>query len=133
MKKSIRERTGKQDVLLLILVLFLTAFGLVILYSVSSYNGSVRFHDAAYYLKKQLFATALGLGVMYAASRIDYHAMVALAPAVYLVSILLSIAVLLVGKEINGSKRWLALGPFSFQPSEFSKLAVILFLSLIHI
>ena len=89
MKKSIRERTGKQDVLLLILVLFLTAFGLVILYSVSSYNGSVRFHDAAYYLKKQLFATALGLGVMYAASRIDYHAMVALAPAVYLVSILL--------------------------------------------
>ena len=86
MKKSIRERTGKQDVLLLILVLFLTAFGLVILYSVSSYNGSVRFHDAAYYLKKQLFATALGLGVMYAASRIDYHAMVALAPAVYLVS-----------------------------------------------
>ena len=129
MKKSIRERTGKQDILLLILVLFLAVFGLVILYSVSSYNGRVRFHDAAYYLKKQLFATALGLGVMYAASRIDYHAMVALAPAVYLVSILLSVAVLLVGQEINGSNRWLAFGPFSFQPSEFSKLAVILFLA----
>ena len=44
MKKSIRERTGKQDILLLILVLFLAVFGLVILYSVSSYNGRVRFH-----------------------------------------------------------------------------------------
>lgn len=129
MQKEIQERTGKMDVLLLVLVLFLTVFGLVILYSASSYNGRVRFHDPAYYFKKQLFATALGLGVMYAASRIDYHVLVSWAPAVYLLSILMSVAVLLVGKEINGSKRWLALGPFSFQPSEFSKLAVILFLA----
>lgn len=76
MQKEIQERTGKMDVLLLVLVLFLTVFGLVILYSASSYNGRVRFHDPAYYFKKQLFATALGLGVMYAASRIDYHVLV---------------------------------------------------------
>ena len=60
----------------------------------------------------------------------DYHFWVSLAPVVYLMSVvLLSTAVLLVGQEINGSKRWLSLGPFSFQPSEFAKLAVILFLA----
>ena len=47
----------------------------------------------------------------------------------YLVSVLLGIAVLLIGDEYNGSKRWLSLGPFSFQPSEFAKVAVILFLT----
>ena len=41
----------------------------------------------------------------------------------------LSVAVLFVGDEYNGSKRWLSLGPFSFQPSEFAKVAVILFLA----
>lgn len=51
-----------------------------------------------------------------------------MAPVAYLLSIVLSTAVLLVGQEINGSKRWLNLGPLSFQPSEFAKVAVILFL-----
>ena len=53
---------------------------------------------------------------------------VKLAPAAYIFSLFLSAAVLLFGQEINGSKRWLNLGPLSFQPSEFSKVAVILFL-----
>lgn len=47
----------------------------------------------------------------------------------YLISMFLSGAVLFVGQEINGSKRWLNLGPLSFQPSEFAKVAVILFLA----
>ena len=102
--------------------------GLGALFSASEYNGRVRFHDSAYYFKKQLFATALGLLVMYLASRVDYRLTVKLAPAAYILSLFLSAAVLLFGQEINGSKRWLNLGPLSFQPSEFSKVAVILFL-----
>ena len=47
----------------------------------------------------------------------------------YLTAILLSVAVLFIGDEINGSKRWLSLGPLSFQPSEFAKVALILFLA----
>ena len=115
------------DTALLILVLVLAVFGLIILLSASEYNGRVRFHDSAYYFKKQLFATSLGLGAMYIISTINFF--VRLAPAAYLLSLLLSTTVLLVGQEINGSKRWLNLGPLSFQPSEFAKVAVILFLT----
>lgn len=117
------------DTALLILVLVLAVFGLIILLSASEYNGRVRFHDSAYYFKKQLFATSLGLGAMYIISTINYRFFVRLAPAAYLLSLLLSTTVLLVGQEINGSKRWLNLGPLSFQPSEFAKVAVTLFLT----
>ena len=123
MDKSYGKQDKKPDAILLLLVLFLTIFGLVILYSASSYNGRVRFHDSAYYFKKQLFATALGLMAMYLVSTIDYHIFVEGAPFLYIMSLILSTAVLLAGQEINGSKRWLNLGPFSFQPSEFAKAA----------
>ena len=66
---------------------------------------------------------------MFAMAEIDYHIWRRFAILGYLVAILLSIAVMLFGDEYNGSKRWLSLGPFSFQPSEFAKVAVILFLS----
>ena len=59
------EKRGRPDYGLLGAVLFLTVFGLIVLYSTSSYNGQARFWDPAYYLKKQLFATALGLAAMY--------------------------------------------------------------------
>lgn len=126
--KAGQKQTGKTDTVLWVLVLILVVLGLGALFSASEYNGRVRFHDSAYYFKKQLFATALGLLVMYLASRVDYRLSVKLAPAAYIFSLFLSAAVLLFGQEINGSKRWLNLGPLSFQPSEFSKVAVILFL-----
>ena len=133
MSQQPQRKKGRPDALLLILVIFLAVFGLVFLYSASSYNGRVRFHDSFYYFKKQLFATALGLAAMYVVSETDYHFWVSLAPVVYLMSVVLSTAVLLVGQEINGSKRWLSLGPLSFQPSEFAKVAVILFLTWVMI
>ena len=58
---------------LLVVVLILVIIGLIILYSTSSYNGQVKFHDSFYYLKKQVFATSLGLALMYAMAIIDYH------------------------------------------------------------
>ncbi len=119
----------KTDRTMLILTVLLAVFGLAVLFSASEYNGRVRFGDSAYYFRKQLFATALGLGVMYAVSSVDYHFFLKFAPAAYLLSLVLSTAVLLIGQEINGSRRWLNLGPLSFQPSEFAKAAVILFLA----
>ena len=114
---------------LLVVVLILVIIGLVILYSTSAYNGRVKFHDSFYYLKKQAFATTLGLAMMYVMANIDYHVWQRFAVISYLIAIALSVAVLLVGDEYNGSKRWLSFGPFSFQPSEFAKIAVILFLA----
>ena len=117
------------DDTLLVTVLVLVITGLVLLTSISAYNGNVKFHDSFYYLKKQGFATGLGLVGMAVVSRIDYHRWIPLAVPGYLLSILLGVAVLLLGEEYNGSKRWLSLGPVSFQPSEFAKVAVIVFLS----
>ena len=117
------------DDTLLVTVLVLVIAGLVLLTSISAYNGNVKFHDAFYYLKKQGFSTGLGLVGMAVVSRIDYHRWIPLAVPGYLLSILLGVAVLLFGEEYNGSKRWLSLGPVSFQPSEFAKVAVIVFLS----
>ena len=114
---------------LLVVVLILVIIGLVILYSTSAYNGRVKFHDSFYYLKKQAFATTLGLAMMYVMANINYHVWQRFAVLSYLIAIALSVAVLLVGDEYNGSKRWLSFGPFSFQPSEFAKIAVILFLA----
>ena len=113
--------------------MILVIVGLVFLYSTSAYNGRVKFHDSAYYFKKQLFATSLGLMGMYLVSRMDYHLLVRFAPFFYLISLFLSLAVLLFGDEYNGSKRWLSIGPLSFQPSEFAKVAVILLLTFVLI
>ena len=122
-------KNRKYDVVLLLILFVLLIFGLVILYSSSSYNGEVKFCDGCYYLKKQLFSTCIGLLVMLGVATVDYHLWRNLAYLGYFISILLGIAVLFVGEEYNGSKRWLSLGPFSFQPSEYAKIAVILFLA----
>ncbi len=127
MKRSGKKR--RYDETLLAAVLVLVVIGLVLLYSTSAYNGRVKFQDSFYYLKKQGFATALGLCGMAFVAGIDYHKWVPLAVPGYLAAIGLSVAVMLFGDEYNGSKRWLSLGPVSFQPSEFAKVAVILFLA----
>ena len=123
-------RTGKIDGLLLAAVLFLSVSGLMILYSTSAYNGQVRFQgDSAYYFKKQTAAMLLGFAVMYAVSAMDYHRLKKLSVPAYILSLFLSGAVLLIGDTYNGSKRWLSVGPLSFQPAEYAKPAVILLLA----
>lgn len=122
-KKYQFDRTLQFIVFLLILV------GLVLLASTSSYNGRIKFQNPYYYLKKQGFATALGLLGMFITARIDYHKWIPLVIPGYLAAVALSVAVMFIGDEYNGSKRWLSLGPISFQPSEFAKVALILFLA----
>ena len=129
-----RERTGSKptryfDYSLLFIIIFLVCFGLVMLYSTSSYDGQLKFDDSAYYVKKQLFATSLGFMAMYLISKIDYHVWMRFAGAAYIAALLLCTAVIFIGQEYNGQKRWLKLGPLSFQPSDFAKLCVIIFLA----
>lgn len=124
-----KKQSNSIDHTLLILVLILVVIGLVMLFSTSAYNGRVKFHDSGYYFKKQLFATALGLMGMYLIANMDFHFLAKYALLLYVISMGLSLAVLFFGDEYNGSKRWLSLGPLSFQPSELAKVAVILFLA----
>ena len=129
MKQAEKPESRGTDKVLLVIVFLLVIIGLIILYSTSSYNGQIKFGDPFYYLKKQIFATSLGLAGMYAVARNDYHIWEKLAVPGYLMAIVLCIAVMLFGDEYNGSKRWLSLGPFSFQPSEYVKVALIVFLA----
>lgn len=123
------------DYNLLFLTLFLVCFGLVMIYSTSSYNAARTYGDSTYYLMKQGFFALVGIGVMIAVSKIDYRLYIKKFPLIrmkpvillYFLCIVLQILVLIIGKEIKGSKRWLEFGPIGFQPSELSKIAVILF------
>lgn len=131
-KKAQREKSIKYfDYNLLFIIIFLLCFGLVMLYSTSSYSGATKFGDAAYFLKKQIFATSLGIVFMFVLSKIDYHFWRKLGGLAYLVALALCTAVIFIGHESNGSARWIYIGPISFQPSEFAKLAVILFLAMV--
>ena len=118
------------DYALLFIVLFLLVFGLVMLYSVSSYEAALDYGDSAYYLKKQAFSTCLGLVAMFLVAQIDYHVWEKFAAFGYLVSV---VSILLVkspiGKTTKGASRWIMVGPISIQPAEIAKLAMILFLA----
>lgn len=119
------------DYSLLFLIIFLLCFGLVMLYSTSSYTGSTKFGDAAYYVKRQLFATGLGIVAMIVVAMIPYRFWMSLSGLAYLGALVLCTMVIFVGREAKGQSRWLQVGPISFQPSEFAKLAVILFLAML--
>lgn len=117
------------DYSLLFIVLFLLGFGLVMVYSTSSYEANLDFNDAAYYLKKQLFATILGLIAMLVVANIPYHFWERFAVIGYLVSVVLILLIIPFGHESHGAKRWLYIGPISLQPAEVAKLCMILFLA----
>jgi cell division protein FtsW len=122
------RRGGHVDQRLLgFVTLGLVAFGLVMVYSATSASAALGDGDPMSYLKRQAVYALIGLILMVAAARFDYHRFRYLAPPLLLVALGLCAAVLVLGPEINGARRWFLLGPASFQPSELAKLALCLF------
>lgn len=117
------------DYSLLFIVLFLLGFGLVMVYSTSSYEANLEYGNSAYYLKKQMFAAILGLVAMMVVANIPYHFWERFAVIGYIVSVVLLLLIIPFGRESHGAKRWLYIGPISLQPAEVAKLCMILFLS----
>lgn len=114
------------DLPFLILVLTLVGFGLVMLYSASSAVALYRRGDAWAYVRPQLLYAAMGIGALWAASRVDYHIYHKLAWPLLALSLVLLVVVLFM-PEYNGCKRWLVLpGLGTLQPSEIAKFAVVL-------
>lgn len=129
-KPKTKKKTDYFDYSLLAVIILLTCFGLVILYSTSSYMAELNYGDDMYYFKKQ---AAISFGCIIIAlgiSQIDYHILTKFTGVLYgMAAILMMLVKTPLGRTANGARRWLNLGPLSFQPSEIAKIAVIVCLS----
>lgn len=119
------------DYNLLFLIIFIIAFGLVMLYSATAFTASLQEGNPAYYLKRQLVFSVLGLCVMGVAAWMPTRIFRKLSVWALLGSIL-TVFLLLVpqlSSSSHGATRWLNLGGISIQPAELVKIAVILFMA----
>ncbi len=119
------------DYSLLFCVIFLMAFGLVMIYSASSYTAQLQHGDASYYMMRQLKIAMGGLAIALVISKLDYHWYARFALLAYILSYILMIAVAFIGKDSHGSRRWLNVGGITFQPTEFVKIVLIVLLSVV--
>lgn len=125
------NRARNDEKLILAGTLALVGFGLVMLYSASSVLALNKFGDPAYFFKRQAVWALMGLAAMVALWKTDYTKLRKYSLPVLAVSFILLVAVLVpgVGAVINGSRRWIRLAGLSFQPSEFVKPALMVFLA----
>ena len=126
---SRKNQESFSDYTLLFIVLFLLAFGLVMLYSTSAYDANLTYNDSTYLFRKQIFSTLAGLVVLFIVSHLPYHIWERFAVIGYGVSVALVLLIIPFGIEANGAKRWLRVFGISLQPAEVAKLAMILFLA----
>lgn len=135
-KKNIRKtRSGEYfDYSLLFITIFMMGFGLVMLYSASSYEASMEFGNSKYYVISQIKAAVIGVILMVVVIKLDYHIfkkpLVAL--AAYFGSILMAMMVLSpIGISANGASRWISIAGFSIQVCEVVKVGVIVFMAFV--
>lgn len=116
---------------LLLVIIFLMCFGLVMLYSTSAYSAKSDFNNDMYYFSKQAIISILSVAVMFVVSRIDYHIYGAFAFECYIIAlIMMALVQTPLGVKVYGARRWIQLpGKMTLQPSEITKIAVILFIS----
>jgi len=122
---------GRFDFILLIVALGLVGIGIVMVYSTSAILAGDRFGDPYYFLKRQAIYGGVGFLFMMAMMFVPYGLLKRFAYPLFIVSVLLLIAVLIpgIGHRAGGAMRWLKIGGFTFQPSEFAKLGLIIFLA----
>ena len=126
-------RRSSVDFELMIATLVLVVYGLIMVFSESYYKAqasSLYDYDGLYFFKRQAFGAVLGLAVMIIMMFIDYHILIRLKYVILITAMILLLIVFIpgVGVNLNGSSRWIKLGPLpAFQPAEIAKLAMIVF------
>ena len=128
-KKNETKRRRFYDYSLIFIILFLLVLGLIMIYSASSYTADLKFKNSAYFVNKQLIFVIAGLILMIFVSIVPYQVWIKLSKLIYVVATVLVGAVLVIGRDANGARRWINLFGIKFQPSEFVKVAIIIFSS----
>ena len=130
-KKQVEEGVVQYfDYSLLAIVIFLMCFGLVMLYSTSSYRAQIKYGDSMYFFKRQALISLASVFVMLVVAKINYHWYAKRSKILYIVAFVLMALVLTpLGIEVYGARRWIRL-PLGqqMQPSEVMKIAIILFI-----
>lgn len=130
MAKKKKRAQRFYDYSLLFTIIFLTVFGLIMIYSASSYKAQLNYDgNAAYFMNRQGMIALAGFVIMLFISKLDYHWYSKFAVLAYVMSFVLMIIVSLVGKEVNGKRRWLVIGGIQFQPTELVKITLIVVLA----
>ena len=111
-----------------ILVMVLLVFGLLMMFSASYAWGLSEYNDGYYYLVSQLKSAGLGLLLMFATSYLDYHFFqnTKIAYIAFIATYLLTFYTAFFGIDVAGARRWIQIGPISFQPSELLKVTFII-------
>ncbi len=120
-----RRGPGPIDFWILLPVLFLVGIGIIMVFSASALTSA----DAFYYFKRQLLWAVLGIVGLLFFAQVNYRYWRQLAVPVLGIAVALLFLVLLIGNSVEDSSRWLSLGPLAFQPSEFIKPAMVIFLA----
>lgn len=128
-KKNETKKRRFYDYSLIFIILFLLVMGLIMIYSASSYTADLKFKSSAYFVNKQLIFVVAGLILMIFVSIVPYQVWIKLSKLIYVVATALVGAVLVIGRDANGARRWINLFGIKFQPSEFVKVAIIIFSS----
>lgn len=124
-------KKSSPDFVLIVLTLSLLAIGLIMVYSASAVWAEYKFGDSFYFAKRQLLFAGTGVMAMFFLMNVEYWIWRSWSKVILLVCFALLILVLVpgVGTVRNGSRSWIGVGAFSIQPSEFMKLAMIVFLA----
>ena len=125
------RRLKEPDLALFVLILVLAAVGIAMSYSASAVFALKAFGDAFYFLKRQLVWFTVGFFLMFLFKEIDYRNYAKYTKVLLLASLLMLVLVLLpgIGHSVKGSARWLGMSAVTFQPSEFVKICVVIFLA----
>jgi cell division protein FtsW len=107
----------------------LSALGLVMVYSASSWLGFTLHKDWSYFLLRQAGFLGVGVVLLLVLSRFDYRLLRRFAPHLMFAALAMLVSVLFVGQEINGARRWMRFGPLGIQPSEIAKVTLAIFLA----
>ena len=131
MARKAAKTQHRMDYAILLTVTLLCAFGLVMVFSASYYyaqNTASTNYDGYYYIRKQAVYLALGYPTMILLSFFDYKRLEGFKVIGMLISLVLLVAVLIFGHELNGAKRWLVIAGQSIQPSEVAKFGMMLYM-----